>query len=232
MDFILIKIKVKSLLKKSWRNIRLLFSLPHLMVTLVVVLVAIITLIISIKLQTTASYASSVLSNIFAGLITGVVLCLVSSVKTVSLYRTERIINWLDSINSDYLKFKHSYENLLSIFDSCETEDELNYFIYEVLCAGNNIPAKISQDRFDASLPFNTYKYCKRHFKFDAVAKKDQNDGLREIIIGMDLGRTTKNDLGKLFKEMDTSLSSLNSSVLSKKRELVARKNALSSSVI
>lgn len=60
----------------------------------------------------------------------------------------------------------------------------------------------------------------------------EQNNDLRDIIIGMDLSKTTKNDLRALFKEMEGDLSSLNRSVLSKKRELVAKKNALSSSVI
>ena len=225
MDSFFIKIKIKSLLKKLLRNIRLFFSLPHLMVTLLVILVAIITLLISMKLKLTAPYASSVLSNIFAGLITGVVLCLVSSVKTVSLYRTERILNWLESINSDYLEFNKSYWNLLfNVIDNCESEDELYDCIYDVLCIGNNLSSRISQGRFDTSLPFNTYKYCKHHFKYDAVKIMEQNNDLRDIIIGVDLSKITKDNLRKLFNEMEKSLSFLNSNVLSKKRELVAKK--------
>ena len=60
----------------------------------------------------------------------------------------------------------------------------------------------------------------------------EQNNDLRDIIIGMDLSKITKDNLRKLFNEMEKSLSFLNSNVLSKKRELVAKKNALSSSVI
>ena len=60
----------------------------------------------------------------------------------------------------------------------------------------------------------------------------EQNNDLRDTIMGMDLSKTSKNDLRKLFNEMEKSLSSLNSSVLSKRRELDAKKNALSSSVI
>lgn len=233
MDCFFIKIKIKSLFKKVGRNIRLFLSLPHLMVTLIVILVAIITLLISMKLQLTAPYVSSVLSNIFAGLITGVVLCLVSSVKTVSLYRTERIIDWLDSVNKDYLDFNKNYRNLIfNVINNCESEEELYDYIYDVLCIGNNLSSRISQGRFDTSLPFNTYKYCKHHFEYDAVKIMEQNNDLRDTIIGMDLSKTTKNDLRKLFNEMEKSLSSLNSSVLSKRRELDAKKNALSSSVI
>lgn len=60
----------------------------------------------------------------------------------------------------------------------------------------------------------------------------EQNNDLRDIIIGVDLSKITKDNLRKLFNEMEKSLSFLNSNVLSKKRELVAKKNALSSSVI
>lgn len=65
-----------------------------------------------------------------------------------------------------------------------------------------------------------------------AVKIMEQNNDLKNIIIGMDLSKITKDDLRKLFNEMEKSLSSLNSNVLSKKRELEDKRNALSSSVI
>lgn len=166
MDSFLLKLKLKNIIKKIKRSIRLFFSLPHLLTTFVVVILAVITLMISSYLQTKEPFVSSVLSNVFAGLVTGIVLCVISSIKAVSLYRTERILSWLNDIHNDFLEFNKLHHKLLFIkAEDFKSENEFCDFTYDVLCVGNNIASKISQDSFDTSLPFNTYNYCKMYIK-------------------------------------------------------------------
>lgn len=233
MDKFLLKLKLKNLCKKCKRSFSLFFSLPHLLITLVVIILAVITLLISSHLQTEEPFASSVLSNVFAGLVTGIVLCIISSIKAVSLYRTERILSWLNDLHSDFLKFNELHYKLLTApKDDYKSEKEFNDFVYDVLCAGNDITSKISQDQFDTSLPFNTYKYCKRHFKYDATIFLQENAKIREAVMNLDFNTITPKELRKTFDDMEKSLFSLNGKIIAKNRELNAKKNALSSSLV
>lgn len=233
MDKFLLKLKLKNLSKKAKRSISLFFSLPHLLITLVVIILAVITLLISSHLQTKDPFASSVLSNVFAGLVTGIVLCIISSIKAVSLYRTERIISWLNDLHSDFLKFNELHHKLLTAKkEDYKSEKDFTDFVYDVLCAGNDITSKISQDRFDTSLPFNTYRYCKRHFKYDAVMFLEENSKIRETVMSIDFNTTAQKELRKTFDDMEKSLFSLNGKIIAKTRELNAKKNALSSSFV
>ena len=233
MDKFLLKLKLKSLYKNAKRSVSLFFSLPHLLTTLVVIILAVITLLISSHLQIEEPFVSSVLSNVFAGLVTGIVLCIISSIKAVSLYRTERILSWLNDLHSDFLKFDALHHTLLTAKkENYKSENDFNDFVYDVLCAGNDITSKISQDQFDTSLPFNTYKYCKRHFEYDAAMFLEENAKIREAVMNLDFYTTTPKELRKTFDDMEKSLFSLNGKIMKKNRELNAKKNALSSSFV
>lgn len=233
MDSFLLKLKLKNIIKKIKRSIRLFFSLPHLLTTFVVVILAVITLMISSYLQTKEPFVSSVLSNVFAGLVTGIVLCVISSIKVVSLYRTERILSWLNDIHNDFLEFNKLHHKLLFIkAENFKSENEFYDFTYDVLCAGNNIASKISQDSFDTSLPFNTYNYCKRYFNYDAVVFLKENENIRESVINLDFTTVTQRELRETFYNMEKSLFSLNAKIIAKTRELNAKKNALSTSFV
>lgn len=233
MDSFLLKLKLKNIIKKIKRSIRLFFSLPHLLTTFVVVILAVITLMISSYLQTKEPFVSSVLSNVFAGLVTGIVLCVISSIKVVSLYRTERILSWLNDIHNDFLEFNKLHHKLLFIkAEDFKSENEFYDFTYDVLCAGNNIASKISQDSFDTSLPFNTYNYCKRYFNYDAVVFLKENENIRECVINLDFTTVTQKELRETFYNMEKSLFSLNAKIIAKTRELNAKKNAISTSFV
>lgn len=233
MDSFLLKLKLKNIIKKIKRSIRLFFSLPHLLTTFVVVILAVITLMISSYLQTKEPFVSSVLSNVFAGLVTGIVLCVISSIKVVSLYRTERILSWINDIHNDFLEFNKLHHKLLFIkAEDFKSENEFYDFTYDVLCAGNNIASKISQDSFDTSLPFNTYNYCKRYFNYDAVVFLKENENIRECVINLDFTTVTQKELRETFYNMEKSLFSLNAKIIAKTRELNAKKNAISTSFV
>ena len=233
MDGFLLKLKTKKIYNVVVRNIKLFFSLPHLMITLFVMILSALSLLLSIDLRVVAPFASSVLSNVFAGLITGIVLCLISSVKAISVYKTECIIIWLRELNSEFLSFNQLHHKMM--FDKkedFESDDKYYDFIYDVLCAGACVTTKISQGQFDVSLPFNPYKYCKRHFKYDAITILKKNEETREKILDINTATITKNELRIIFDDMENSLFELNANALSKIKELEAKKKALSSSLI
>lgn len=215
------------------RNIKLFFGLPHLMITLFVIFLSALSLLLSIDLRVVAPFASSVLSNVFAGLITGIVLCLISSVKAISVYKTERIISWLHELNSEFLGFNNLHHKM--IFDKkedFESDDKYYDFIYDVLCAGACVTTKISQGQFDVSLSFNPYKYCKRHFKYDAIVFLKKNEEIRENVLDINGSTITQTELRRIFEEMENSLFELNGKTIDKIKELEAKKKALSSSLI
>ena len=68
----------------------------------------------------------------------------------------------------------------------------------------------ISQGRFNRSLPFNSYKYVKKKFNYDATSFSKNNEKLREQIMMLDVRTVTNNELRDLFKDMDRQLTILN----------------------
>lgn len=109
-------------------------------------------------------------------------------------------------------------------FDSDET---LYNHIYETLCCGNDINVAISQGKFDYSLPFNSYKYIKNKFEYDAINCSKNNDKLREQIMLLDIKNVTNNELRNLFEDMDRQLKILNGKILKHITNLKTRKKAI-----
>lgn len=166
--------KIKMFYKRFIGTVRTYSKLPHLKILGIIVLLAVLSLNVSIYSKD--EYISSLFANIFAGLVTGIVISVISSVKAFSLYRTEVLINWLEKLHQDYLEYNAISRRLLS----CKTDDfatvkELEDYIYDVLCRANDIPVTISQGRFNQSLPFNSYKYFKKHLKYDAEEQIQKN---------------------------------------------------------
>lgn len=222
-------IKIKMFIRRIKKNIKIYWGLPHVKVLIVIVFLAVLSLEISIFCENSdQKYNSSLFANIFAGLLTGVVLSIFSSVKTISLYRTEKIIEWLNSVHSNYLEWNTMSRKILFYKeDSFKNKEELYDYVYDVLSYGDGINVMISQARFDDSLPFNSYKYVKKHMDYDAVIYKKKNDELRDWIMATDISNLTECEIRKLFKEMQHSLFLLNGSIMKKINELETKKNAL-----
>lgn len=123
------------------------------------------------------------------------------------------------------------YKILFYKNDDFNNDEELYNYIYDTLCCGNEISQKICYVHFEKTLPFNTYKYCKKVFSFDAEEAMDNNEILREDIIRLDISELSKVDIGKLFKPMEHQIDDLNHNILSKLRELDAKKNAINISI-
>lgn len=226
----MLKVKIKLFFKNIFKNIKIYLGLPHFWILFIVIILATGFLILSFFYRYKSSFLSSIFSNVFAGLITGVVLSLISTVKAIDLYRTECLIKWLEDIHADCLSFIDLRIKFIrrEDFDSYE---EFDNYIYDALCCGNDICVKISQGQFDKSLPFNSYKYCKKNFSFDTIIISEKNEKLHEKILNSDLSNFTQKDLFNLFEEMENQIWQLNRGVVSKISKLKIKKKAINISV-
>lgn len=225
--------KIKRFFKNLCKQIVLYCSMPHVIITVVIIVAAIITGTISFILRSNNAYVSSLLANICAGLVTGVVLCLVSTTKSMSIYRTECIINWLKKIHDECMEFKKAHHALVfSKQDAFENDEELYNTIYDVLCLGNAIDGTISQSQFDNRLPFNPTKYCHKKFGYDVISKMKKNDELRDKVLNFNVTTATSQKLNDLFADMDSQYFDLNKKVLKKIAELETKLKELKVTII
>ena len=225
---------MKLNLKKLWKKIKLYICFPHFWVLGIVLLLSILVLILSVLLKDGAPFLSSVFANIFAGLITGLVISLISAIKEMSLYKTECLIKWLNSLHKDIFEYKEMHRKLMFFNNNEELKnDEALYdCIYDTLCSGENINATISQGRFKESLPFNSYEYFKKEFKYDAVSHSKENKKLREKIMNLEVSNITSKELRILFEDMDTQLFMLNAEIMKHVEILEVRKKTINSSLM
>ncbi len=87
-------------LKQMWRDIKLYAGLPHFWIMGIILVLSIIACTISIACMKSNPFLSSVFANIFVGLVTGIVISLISTIKSMTLYRTECLI---ESLHKDIL---------------------------------------------------------------------------------------------------------------------------------
>lgn len=218
---------MKYKLKQIGKSIKLYASLPHFWILGIILALSIIACMISIVCMKSNPFLSSVFANIFAGLVTGIVISLISTIKSITLYRTECLIDWLDLLHKDILEYIGMYKKMVFRTQS-DFDDETFYnHIYDTLCCGNNINVTISQGRFNHSLPFNPYKYMKKKFEYDATNYSENNEKLREKIMRLDVKNVTNNELRNLFKDMDRQLNILNGEIIKHITYLKARKKAI-----
>lgn len=220
---------MKYRLKKLWKRVKLYFSLPHFWVVGIVLLLSVAVFMMSVLFKDSNPFLSSVFANIFAGLGTGLVISLISAIKTMSLYRTECLITWLNRLHEDILEYMEMHRKLMLFKNEEEFKNEevLYNYIYDTLCYGENINVTISQGRFKESLPFNPYEYFKKKFKYDAVSHSEENSELREKILVLEVSNITSKELRILFENMYKQLFILNGGILEHIINLEARRKAI-----
>lgn len=225
---------MKYRLKELWKRIKLYYSLPHFWVVGMVLLLSVAVFMLSVLFKDSNPFLSSMFANIFAGLITGLVISLISAIKTMSLYRTECLIKWLNRLHEDILEYMGMHRKLMLFKNEEEFKnDEVLYnYIYDTLCCGENINVTISQGRFKESLPFNPYEYFMKEFKYDAVSHSEENSELREKIMVLEVSNITSKELRILFENMYKQLFILNGEILKHITNLEARKRAIDVSLI
>lgn len=206
---------VKYILIKIKKIVKTYFTLPHIWVSIIISLLSIVTLYISI--QATNELISSIFANIFAGLVTGLVISIISLAKGISLYRTNCKIEWLNDIHNQCLKFFKESNKLYFSKDSTYSSNEEKYdAIYDLASLGNNISVNISQSQFKQNIPFNPYKFFRKHFNFDAVEEQEKNEILRENIMDLDINNLDNKIIREMFKDMEKSIMTLNHDILDK----------------
>lgn len=218
---------MKKKLKHILKNIKLYASLPHFWITGIILVLSIIACIISIKFMSSNPFLSSVFANIFAGLITGIVISLISTIKSITLYRTECIINWLESLHKDILQYIEMHRKMIFRKEDDFNDEAFYNHIYDTLCCGHGINTTISQGQFNQTLPFNSYEYIKKHFNYDAIKHYKNDENLREKVIRLDVNTMKSNKLIDLFAEMEHRLFSLNVDIINHITYLKARRKAI-----
>lgn len=222
---------MKYKLKQARKTIKLYASLPHFWMLGIILVLAIIAYIISNLYMQSNPFLSSLFANIFAGLVTGIVISLISTVKSITLYRIECLIEWLELLHKDIKEYIGMHRKMIMKRQHDFDDEEFYNHIYDTLCCGNNVNVTISQGQFNHSLPFDPYKYVKNTFKYDAIYYSKKNEKLREQIIGLNQD-VTNNELRDLFKEMDRQLTILNSEIIKHITYLKARRKAINVSLM
>lgn len=218
--------KFKIAIKRIGEYLIAIFSLPHFLTALCLLIFAVISLKVSYYYRNEATFLSSVFSNIFAGLITGIAVCLISGIKNITTYSFEGKIRWLNSVHSDCLEFNKHYQEVLQKVGKDDISDEELYGeIYDVLCDGNNIAATIAQSQYDKKLSFNPYKYFLKRLKFDAVEQMKNNNETRDKVMNIDMNTLTHKQLREIFDDMEHSLFTLNTAILSKIKDFEIKQN-------
>lgn len=83
----------------------------------------------------TNTFLSSIFANIFAELVIGVVISLISTIKSITLYRTVCLIEWLTSLQKDLLEYIEMYQKMILKNQSDFVDEEVFYnHIYDTLC--------------------------------------------------------------------------------------------------
>lgn len=219
-------------LKRVCKKIKLYASLPHIWVLFVIAILALIMCVLSVAYKEENKFLSSIFANIFAGLLTGVIICLITTIKSISLYRAECKIIWLEDLHKECLEFISMHRKMtLSRVDEFENDVDYNNYVYDTLCRGNEVSHTISQGRYKEALPFNPYKYCKKEFSFDAVEVMKGNDILRDEVMCQDISKLSNAEVRKLFSTMERQIFILNSEILKKIETLRAKQRAINMSI-
>ena len=222
------KLKAKCLFKK----IKPYCALPHIWTLLIVTVLAIVLLVLSIVNKDTNAFLSSLLSNIFAGLLTGVVICLISTIKAISAYRTERLVSWMNEVHNTCLEFIKMYKRILYCKEGDFSDsEELYNHLYDTLSYSNSIWSNISQGRYNRAVHFNSYNYCKKHFSIDAVKMIESNNSLHDDLTSINIAQLTPQIAVSMLKDTYTQIMDFNGMVISKKEELNAKIKAINTSI-
>lgn len=223
---------MKLNLKRVSKKIKIYVALPHVWILFIVLLLALIMFGLSFIYRETNSFLSSIFANIFAGLLTGVIICLITTIKSISLYRTECKIKWLEDLNKVCFNFISMYNDmLLSGKNKFKSDEDFYEYVYNTLCCGNDVSYIISQSCFKEVLPFNPNKYCKKEFSFDAEQTLNDNYILRDKIMEQNISRESITIIRELFKPMEEQIFNLNSKIQKKIKELKIKQKAITVSI-
>lgn len=213
-------------LKNLILRIKQIITLPQYIITLILIALSIFAISLSWVTYDTFPFISSILSNIFAGLVTGIAICLVTGTKAMFNYNIGCKLAFLENVHEDCIKYINMHRELITkVNHQTGTDEELYNDIYDLLCAGNDVDAMISQSQFNKVYGFNPYKFFKKDMHYDALEQMKKNEELRELVIMKDVSSMSGKDILELFSEMQKNIFKLNSQVLVKVQEYKIREN-------
>ena len=211
-------------MKKIIKRIRIYFKIPSVLMLLILIILSVAAFFISFVNYDKNNFVSSIFGNIFSGIISGLIILLISSINSIILYKNGCIKEYLCSIHEDCLKYFKEYNELITY--KCNGDnDEYYNLIYDVLCVGNDIAAKISQSRFSESIPFNPTIYFKNRFSFDAEEILKRNLILREKIMELNVHNIEIKYIRDIFYNMDYKIRKLNGDILKQIEKLKIKEN-------
>ena len=204
---------MKYTLKTIWKKVKIYVGFPQSWLFLIILFLTSIVLFFSINEKD--AYWQSLFSNIFAGLITGLVLSLLSGTRQIYIAIQERKLNWLKEIHSlimDYFELHHKF------LSDDYAEQNREEFVYDMGAHVNWVKEHVLQSSFDRRLPFDSVKYCKRHYGFDAMVFSEKSRKVHDILSNGN--SLNKKEVIELFKDVDKELRTLNSKVCNDMRDL------------
>lgn len=237
MDTFKIKSKLHRVIEKLsellWR-LKILFRFPHLWTCIIILCIAVIAFFISFYLNNIGqNYWSSILANLFAGLITGFVICLISSIKQTSIIKMKEKKAWLEQIENTTERYLSEYDDLKNMhFDQFYGDKDNSVFIYDVGLHAKWVNEEILQGSLHQTLSFNTIKYCKEMFGYDAHAMYAEYERLLENLSMIDLDFPSSKTIRKYFKNVDSALRKLNFELYTAINDLDIRLSEIQKTII
>lgn len=216
------------------RRVEIFLRFPHIWTCIIILLISTVDLLISYWLNTHGeSYWSSIFANLFAGFVTGFVICLISSVKQIHIIKMQEKRIWLTHLLEMILEYNSIHRKLLHLhFDKFDRNKEAFDLIYDAGSHANWINDEILQSSLSKTLSFNTIRYCKKQFGYDAVALCKEFEDLHETLNALDIDCPGSKAILKSFETIDRLLWNLGSEVRKAIDDLDIRLSEIQKSII
>ncbi len=211
----------------------MIISFPHIKACAIILVCSILSLIIAYVLNTENAFLSSVFSNIFAGLFTGFIICLISSIKQISITKMRETKAWLEKVNGLIKDYHDAYASVRKIhFDRFDGDETLYEQIYDCGCRANWVNDEIIQSSFSRILPFSSIRMCKRKFGYDPHVLSDSFAVLHEKLKMIDVDCPSSKDILHYFDDVNTILHKLSSSMHDEIRSLDIRLSEIQRTIV
>lgn len=175
-----------------------------------------------------------------------------STIKSISLYKTKCLIEWLDSLHEIILRYFIAYRKIVderrginknckcfqpNLKSDCDVFHPYHYNSFEdkvscVLSIYSEVDDKISSGMFDQTLSFDSCKYAKKKLNYDVIKYIEIHEKQRNRISNISESEMTPQRLEAEFKEMNCHIKELNERILDNINHLKERKNIISSAVM
>ncbi len=204
---------MKSALGNIGKKFGIYIRLPQTWVHLFILLLIIVTFFKSKNTQ--EDDWKSLYSNVFAGLITGWVIYFCGSIRQLYFVVHERIEKWQQELCQQVCEYSQMHSKFLKDdYDEAGRE----YFVGE-MCAGLVCVGECAlQSSYDKRMGFNSERYCRKHYGFNAGAFYEKSMKILESYC--ENAYPQKEDVVELLKDIDIEVRDLYKKICSDKKSL------------